>query len=59
MIYIAGTPHINLPWGADGYSPLDLTILDHHFGTIADWQEAIADIHRREMYVMLDNTMST
>ena len=59
VIYLAGSPHINEPWAADGYSPLDFTLLDHHFGTIAEWQDAIAEVHRRGMYVLMDNTMST
>ncbi|KAI9815635.1 MAG: Cell wall alpha-1,3-glucan synthase ags1 [Thelocarpon impressellum] len=58
-IYIAGTPHINRPWGADAYSPLDLTLLDHHFGTIEDWRAAMTEVHQRGMYVILDNTMAT
>jgi len=59
ILYLAGSPHINVPWASDGYSPLDLTLLDHHFGTIAEWQAAITEIHRRGMYVVMDNTMST
>ncbi|KAI9851719.1 MAG: Cell wall alpha-1,3-glucan synthase ags1, partial [Thelocarpon superellum] len=58
-VYIAGTPYINLPWGSDGYSPLDLTLLDMHYGTIADWRAVIDEIHRRGMYVLMDNTMAT
>jgi alpha-1,3-glucan synthase len=50
---------MNQPWGADGYSPLDLTVLDQHFATIATWREAIDEIHRRGMYVLMDNTMAT
>jgi alpha-1,3-glucan synthase len=50
---------MNQPWGADGYSPLDLTLLDQHFGTIATWRAAIDEIHRRGMYVLMDNTMAT
>ena len=42
-----------------GYSPIDLTLLDHHFGTIEDWRGAITEIHRRGMYVLMDNTMAT
>ena len=56
---MAGSPHINQPWESDGYSPLDLTLLDHHFGTIQQWQDAIAEIHSRGMYVVMDNTMAT
>jgi alpha-1,3-glucan synthase len=39
--------------------PLDLTLLDRHFGQILEWRTAIDEIHRRGMYVILDNTMST
>jgi alpha-1,3-glucan synthase len=49
-IYIAGTPLLNMPWGADGYSPLDLSLLDEHFGTIQAWRDAITAIHDRGMY---------
>ena len=59
VLYLAGSPYINVPWGADGYSPLDMTLLDSHLGTIAEWQAAITEIHKRGMYVLLDNTMST
>jgi hypothetical protein len=58
-IYIAGTPHFNMPWGADGYSPLDLTLLDRHFGDIEEWRKAIAEIHARDMYVVFDCTIAT
>jgi alpha-1,3-glucan synthase len=59
VIYIAGSPFINQPWGADSYSPLDLTLLDSHFGTLLEWQSAIDQIHKKGMYVVLDHTMST
>lgn len=52
-------PHINMPWGSDGYSPLDLTLLDHHFGTIEDWQTMVAEAHRRGIRIILENTMAT
>lgn len=58
-IYIAGSPFINQPWAADSYSPLDHTLLDLHFGNITEWRAAIADIHSRGMYVILDNTLAT
>jgi alpha-1,3-glucan synthase len=58
-LYVAGSPHINMPWGADAYSPLDLTLLDHHFGTIEDWRAAVIEVHRRGMYIVLDNTFAT
>ena len=58
-IYIAGSPFINAPWGGDGYSPLDLTLLDAHLGTIKQWRALINDIHSRGIYVIVDNTMAT
>jgi len=58
-LYLAGSPFINQPWGADSYSPLDLTLLDMHFGNITTWQNVITEIHARGMYVMMDNTMAT
>ena len=58
-IYIAGSPFINSPWGYDQYSPLDLSVLDQHFGTIETWRSAIEEIHARGMYVILDNTFAT
>ncbi|KAM7188404.1 hypothetical protein V8F33_010655 [Rhypophila sp. PSN 637] len=58
-IYIAGSPFINLPWGVDSYSPVDLTLLDPHYGNIKQWQEMVKACHDRKMYVMLDHTFST
>ncbi|KAK3713913.1 Cell wall alpha-1,3-glucan synthase ags1 [Vermiconidia calcicola] len=58
-LYIAGSPFINQPWGYDQYSPLDLSILDPHFGTIDVWRNAVEEIHKRSMYVLLDHTMAT
>ncbi|KUL82805.1 hypothetical protein ZTR_09604 [Talaromyces verruculosus] len=58
-LYIAGMPHINQPWAADGYSPLDLTLLDRHLGSIDDWRSMITEAHRRGMYVVMENTMAT
>ncbi|ORY54718.1 alpha-1,3-glucan synthase [Pseudomassariella vexata] len=58
-IYVAGSPFINQPWGADSYSPLDLTLLDMHFGNITQWRAAVTEIHRRGMYIILDNTLAT
>ena len=58
-IYLAGSAFINLPWAADGYSPIDFTLLDHHFGTIEAWRSAIGEVHKRGMYVVMDNTMAT
>ncbi|KAI8457791.1 hypothetical protein BY996DRAFT_4577963 [Phakopsora pachyrhizi] len=58
-IYIAGTPWLNMPWQPDGYSALDFTLLDPHYGTLAEWRAAIDKIHARGMYVMLDLTTTT
>lgn len=58
-LYIAGSPFINQPWTADSFSPLDLTVLDHHYGTIQEWRDVIQEIHSRGMYVVLDNTFAT
>lgn len=58
-MYVAGSPFLNQPWTYDSYSPIDLTILDWHFGDIAKWREAVDAIHQRGMYVVLDNTFAT
>ncbi|KAL7416221.1 putative alpha-1,3-glucan synthase [Mrakia frigida] len=59
VIYISGTPYLNMPWQADGYSTLDFTIFDPHWGTIQDWADAIQLIHNRGMYIVVDSTIST
>ncbi|KAF9053716.1 modular protein with glycoside hydrolase family 13 and glycosyltransferase family 5 domains [Hymenopellis radicata] len=59
VIYIAGTPFLNMMWQADSYSPLDLTLLDPHWGTVSDWVDAIASIHAHNMYLMVDFTIGT
>lgn len=59
VIYLIGSPFLNQPWQSDGYSPLDLTVLDHHHGEIEDWRRLITAIHDRGMYCVLENTMST
>ncbi|KAL8851904.1 MAG: hypothetical protein Q9221_003228 [Calogaya cf. arnoldii] len=58
-IYVSGSPLINAPWGGDGFSPLDMTLLDPHLGTIKQWQDLVADLHARGMYIIVDNTMAT
>lgn len=50
---------MNLPWAYDGYSPVDTTLLDMHHGTLADWRRTIDEIHKRDMYVIVDNTLAT
>jgi alpha-1,3-glucan synthase len=77
VIFISGTPFLNMLWQADspflcllapslspylyspGYSPLDFTVMDPHWGTIADWRAAIEEIHARGMYLMADFTVGT
>ncbi|KAF5390171.1 hypothetical protein D9757_002866 [Collybiopsis confluens] len=56
VIYISGTPFLNMLWQADSYSPLDMTVLDPHWGTWADWVSTIDEIHARGMYFMADLT---
>jgi alpha-1,3-glucan synthase len=46
-LYVAGSPFINMPWGADSYSPLDLTLLDLHYGNIEKYREMVTEIHKR------------
>ncbi|PYH89079.1 alpha-1,3-glucan synthase [Aspergillus ellipticus CBS 707.79] len=58
-LYIAGTALMNQPWGYDGYSALDTTLLDQHYGTLQVWRDAITEIHKRGMYVIMDNTIAT
>lgn len=58
-LYIAGSVFLNLPWEYDGYSPVDLSLLDPHFADLSLWQVAIDEIHARGMYVVLDNTFAT
>jgi alpha-1,3-glucan synthase len=50
---------MNQPWGFDGYSALDTTLLDQHYGTLQVWRDAITEIHKRGMYVVFDNTIAT
>ncbi|CAD6563802.1 MAG: Cell wall alpha-1,3-glucan synthase ags1 [Tremellales sp. Tagirdzhanova-0007] len=58
-IYIAGTNFVNMPWQADGYSALDFTILDPHYGTLQQWTDLIDALHARGMYIILDFTVGT
>jgi alpha-1,3-glucan synthase len=48
-----------MPWSSDGFGALDFTLLDHHHGHIEDWRALITEMHRRGMYVILDNTLGT
>lgn len=42
-----------------GYSPLDFSVLDPHWGTIQDWRDTIDAVHARGMYFMADFTVGT
>ncbi|KAF8825486.1 hypothetical protein HHX47_DHR6000210 [Lentinula edodes] len=59
VIYVAGTIFLNEIWEADGYSPLDFSVLDPHWGTWDEWVETIDKIHARGMYFMADFTVGT
>ncbi|KAF5383368.1 hypothetical protein D9757_008432 [Collybiopsis confluens] len=59
VIYISGTPFLNMIWQADSYSPLDFSVLDPHWGTWDDWVTTIDEIHARGMYFMADLTVGT
>ncbi|WVN90024.1 uncharacterized protein L203_105256 [Cryptococcus depauperatus CBS 7841] len=58
-IYIAGTNFLNMPWQSDGYSALDFSLLDPHYGTMQEWIELIDRIHAKGMYIILDFTVGT
>lgn len=58
-IYIAGTNFINMPWQADGYSALDFTLLEPHFGNLTVWNQFMDKVHGRGMYVIFDLTVGT
>ncbi|KAK8853442.1 hypothetical protein IAR55_004148 [Kwoniella newhampshirensis] len=58
-IYIAGTNFVNMPWQSDGYSAIDFTLLDPHYGTLDEWVAFIDELHRRNMYIILDFTVGT
>jgi alpha-1,3-glucan synthase len=58
-LFLAGSVFMNLPWNYDGYSPVDLSLLDSHFGDLRTWNIVVDEIHARGMYVILDNTFAT
>ncbi|KAL1701405.1 glycoside hydrolase family 13 and glycosyltransferase family 5 protein [Schizophyllum commune] len=59
VIFVSGTPFLNMLWQADSYSPLDFSVLDPHWGTLDDWKYVIDEIHKRDMYYMADFTVGT
>jgi len=42
-----------------GYSPLDFTVADPHWGTIDEWVQFVDTLHARGMYLILDFTVGT
>lgn len=58
-IYLSGSLFLNRPWGTDGFSPYDLTILDHHHGTLSEARNAIQKIHEKGIWVIVENTFAT
>jgi alpha-1,3-glucan synthase len=38
---------------------MDFTLLDPHYGTLAEWVNLIDEIHSRGMYIILDFTVGT
>lgn len=58
-LFLAGSVFLNQPWNYDGYSPIDLSLLDWHLGDLRTWQIAVDEIHNRGMYIILDNTFAT
>lgn len=42
-----------------GYSALDFSVLDPHWGNVDHWRRAIDAIHARGMYIMVDFTVGT
>ncbi|KAF7778692.1 CAZyme family GH13 [Agaricus bisporus var. burnettii] len=59
IVFLSGTPFVNMLWQADSYSPLDFSVLDPHWGKISDWRHLIDEIHARGMYFMADFTVGT
>lgn len=42
-----------------GYSVIDFSLLDPHWGTTDDWRNLIDAIHAKGMYIMMDFTVGT
>ena len=58
-LYVDSPPRLAVPNANWHTQPIDLTLLDKHYGTVKVWQEVIDEVHRRGMWVILDNTMGT
>ena len=44
---------------SSGYSAIDFSLLDPHYGTLEQWQQFIDALHARGMYIVLDFTVGT
>jgi len=42
-----------------GYSVIDFSLVDPHWGTIDDWRVLVDAIHAKGMYIMMDFTVGT
>lgn len=59
MVGIFCCRDLNDSYYLTGYSPLDFSVLDPHWGTWDEWVETIDKIHARGMYFMADFTVGT
>lgn len=42
-----------------GYSVIDFSLIDPHFGNLQSWIDLIEEMHRRNMYLIADFTVGT
>jgi glycosidase len=42
-----------------GYSVIDFSLVDPHFGNLQAWVDMIEEMHRRDMYLIADFTVGT
>jgi hypothetical protein len=42
-----------------GYSVIDFSLVDPHFGVLQDWINLMDEMHRRGMYMIADFTVGT
>lgn len=42
-----------------GYSAIDFSLIDPHYGTVQQWADMIDEMHRRGMSIILDFTVGT
>lgn len=46
-------------WYKSGYSAIDFTLLDPHYGTLQEWVDLVDRIHAKGMSIILDFTVGT